>query len=270
MIPPLLLGLSMVFAAPLHAKGLVRYSNSVPLAARASGAAHTIVAFGDSTTAPRQSVRTYSDILRAELPKRGIDAKVINAGVPGNTTADARKRFERDVLAAKPSLVIIQLGSNDSAIDVWKSPPQTEPRVSIAQFGENLEFFVRTLKRRKIIVILMTPNPLRWTPEFKRMYGKSPYQPDSIDGFNVLLVEYVAVVRQIARREKAVLIDVYATFESHGRETGKSVEDLLLDGEHPNNDGHSLIARRLIPLIVDQVRHQSREMQSSSRAAGPG
>lgn len=50
-----------------------------------------IVAFGDSTTAPRHGVITYSQILRQKL-----HATVINAGVPGDTTERARKRFDYD------------------------------------------------------------------------------------------------------------------------------------------------------------------------------
>jgi lysophospholipase L1-like esterase len=38
---------------------------------------------------------------------------VINAGVPGDTTARARQRLERDVLAKAPDIVLITLGGND-------------------------------------------------------------------------------------------------------------------------------------------------------------
>ncbi len=45
-----------------------------------------IIAFGDSTTAPREGVTIYADLLRSELPKLGFDALVLNAGVPSSTT----------------------------------------------------------------------------------------------------------------------------------------------------------------------------------------
>ena len=38
---------------------------------------------------------------------------VINAGVPGDTTAGALGRLERDVLSKAPDLVLITLGGND-------------------------------------------------------------------------------------------------------------------------------------------------------------
>jgi lysophospholipase L1-like esterase len=215
---------------------------------------YTIVAFGDSTTAPRGPLKTYAQILQKELPERGIDVNVVNAGVGGNSTADARKRFEKDVLAPKPNLVIIQFGICDSAVDVYKNPPATRPRVGIKEYKENLQYMVRALKERNIKTILMTPNPLRWTPELKRMYGKRPYHPESDDGFNVLLKDYAEVVRRIAGTEKIVLVDVYAAFESYGREPSKSVKDLLLDGMHPNNNGQRLVANLLLPRIGDLVQ----------------
>ena len=49
----------------------------------------TIVAFGDSTTAVRGSTTIYARLLQEELH----NVRVINAGVPGNTTELARQRF---------------------------------------------------------------------------------------------------------------------------------------------------------------------------------
>jgi acyl-CoA thioesterase I len=39
--------------------------------------------------------------------------RIVNRGVPGDTTAGALQRLQRDVLNLKPSLVLVQLGGND-------------------------------------------------------------------------------------------------------------------------------------------------------------
>ena len=45
----------------------------------------TVVAFGTSTTARRPGVENvYADLLRKELPKQGLPARVVNQGIPGN------------------------------------------------------------------------------------------------------------------------------------------------------------------------------------------
>lgn len=210
----------------------------------------TIVAFGDSTTAPRGTLQVYAECLKSELPKKGLHAEIINAGVGGNTTAAAKIRFEKDVLDRHPDLVVIQFGINDSAVDVWQQPPATEPRIKKNQYTGNIEYFVDRLQERGCRVILMTPNPLRWTPGLKGQYGKPPYCPDSADGFNVTLSPYANCVRAVAKKRKVPLVDVYAAFEAYGKIKGQSVDDLLLDGMHPNDKGQRLVSDLLMEVIL--------------------
>jgi lysophospholipase L1-like esterase len=214
-----------------------------------------IVAFGDSTTALRGKLPIYVDLLQRELPGKGINAQVINAGVGSNTTAIARRRFERDVIRHRPALAIIQFGINDSAVDVWKKPPATMPRVPKAQYRANLEFFIDKLHSQGARVILMTPNPLRWTPKLKDYYGKAPYDPDDEDGFNVLLKDYAGIVRDIAKAKNVKLLDIYARYQAHFDTPEHATRKLLLDGMHPNDDGHRLAADlllRAIPTVLDE------------------
>lgn len=86
----------------------------------------TIVALGSSSTfglgasSPQQ---TYPSRLEAELKERypGRAIRVINHGVNGNETRDEMARFEHDVLAEKPDLVIWQVGTNTllNGHDMW-------------------------------------------------------------------------------------------------------------------------------------------------------
>ena len=209
-----------------------------------------IVTFGDSTTAARPGLAAvYSELLQDGLADRGTPARVINAGVRGNHTEHARARFEADVLARNPDTVVIQFGINDAAVDVWKVPPVTESRVSLKAFEANLQHFVETLKGRGINVILMTPNPLCWTEELRERYGKPPYDVDDEDGFNVRLCEYADKVRHIATSQDVPLVDVYRAFQEFAKPDGKKVADLLLDGMHPNQRGHRLVADQLLRQI---------------------
>lgn len=219
---------------------------------------NVIVAFGDSTTAPRGELVVYAMLVENALAAKGIPAKVVNAGVPGNTTSQARARLEKDVLAHNPNLVIIQFGINDAAVDVWRTPPAARPRVSLQQYENNLHHFVRMLKERDAGVVLMTPNPCRWTKELLKRYGKPPYRPDDPDGFNVLLCDYAEIVRRVAGQENVTLVDVYAAFQAYGKEPGQSVADLLLDGMHPNDRGQLLVANLLLSSkpIADRLRRK--------------
>jgi len=204
-----------------------------------------IILFGDSTTAPRGPLNIFGKLLAEELPKAGIHLEVVNAGVGSNTAALARARFETDVLAKNPAVVTLFFGINDSAIDIWQGG--TEPRIPIAQFEENLRYMVRTLKERGAKPILMTPNPMAWTAELRRLYGKPPYLPDQPDGFNITLEQYVPVIRTIAETENVPLVDVYRIFKDYSQQHPE--RPLLLDGMHPNDWGHRLIADQLLTVI---------------------
>jgi lysophospholipase L1-like esterase len=100
----------------------------------------------------------------------------------------------------------------------------------------------------------MTPNPLRWSDFFAKEYGSTSVRITPFDladprGFNLYLDQYVAIVRQVGAEEELVLIDVHQAFEDYGRVKGQQVEDLLLDGVHPNK-GHRIIADLLASKIV--------------------
>lgn len=80
-------------------------------------AAHVpeIVAFGDSIAAglglpPDQA---FPARLEAKLRGDGVDARVVNAGNSGDTTADGVSRLDW-MLADKPEIVILELGANDA------------------------------------------------------------------------------------------------------------------------------------------------------------
>ena len=207
-----------------------------------------IVAFGDSTTERRDEdgVVVYATLLEQKYVTDRAPVKVINAGKSGNTTAEARDRLEKDVLAHHPDVVIIQFGLNDAAVDVWKDPPANESRVSRKEYEKNMRYFVQTLRSRGVQVILMTPNACRWTPKTLELYGKPPYQPDDANGFNVIVKDYARTVVHVAEQEHVPSIDVYDAFQAYNSKPGQSMDELLVDGMHPNSKGQQLVADLLL------------------------
>jgi acyl-CoA thioesterase-1 len=100
-----------------------------------SGPERRILAFGDSLFAGYglDDGQGYPDVLQASLRARGINARVIDAGVSGDTTAAGRQRIEfvLDAQEAPPELALVELGGNDLLRGI--SPPRrakTWPRSS--------------------------------------------------------------------------------------------------------------------------------------------
>ena len=112
-----------------------------------AGPERLIVAFGDSLYAgyglkPGES---WPSGIEKALWARGINAKVINAGVSGDTTAAARARlaFVLDAQPRVPDLVAVGLGGNDMLRGL-----------APADARANIDAILTELDRRKIPVLL--------------------------------------------------------------------------------------------------------------------
>ena len=70
-----------------------------------------IIFFGDSLTAGIGAGESedFPSVIAKDLNL----TNVINAGVPGDTTATALQRLQQDVLNKKPSIVLVELSGND-------------------------------------------------------------------------------------------------------------------------------------------------------------
>ena len=216
-----------------------------------------VIMFGDSTTAlrPGSVQKVYSVRVGEALQSIGSSLSVHNAGIGGTTTRDALKRIERDVLQHKPRIVVMQFGINDSAVDVWKDPPATAPRVPLAEYLENIRSLTALVQKSGARVILMTTNPIRWTSILRERYGKPPYDPDSGEGFDSPnLAPYNEALRQLAAELKVPLVDVRAAYPEYAARQKTNIDGLLLDGMHPNDKGHSLVAEMLLPVIGELLR----------------
>jgi acyl-CoA thioesterase-1 len=111
---------------------------------RAVDSRPVILAFGDSLTsgygAPPGS--GYPEQLQKKLDDAGYSYRVVNMGVPGDTTRSGRARMTR-ALALNPAIVILEFGGNDSASGL-----------TLAETGTNLEAMIRPFRNGRITVVL--------------------------------------------------------------------------------------------------------------------
>jgi lysophospholipase L1-like esterase len=213
-----------------------------------------VVLFGDSTTArrPAEVESVYGDRLKPLLAAAGINHTVANRGVPGDNTAHALARFERDVSALNPDLVVMQFGLNDAAVDVWRDPPAKAPRVALADYIANLSSMIRRLKERGVSVVLMTPNRMYWSPLLLERYDRPPYDGANPEIFNQLhLDSYAAAMRDLAARENVPLVDINQTYVDSGNPAQFLLKRCM---QHPNDTGHELVAKLLAPVVIAELR----------------
>lgn len=197
------------------------------IAALLSGKTRGVWVFtGDSITQGAKHThgqRSYPEIfaerLRWELARVGD--VVVNTGMSGHTTRHVLNDMDWRVGQFRPWVVSVMLGTNDCARN----------QVTLADFEANLTSIVAQVRAMNAVPILHTPNPI--------IAEKAPERAS--------LPEYVAVIRKVAGRENAILVDHYAEWDSAmaSRSAEAVRREWLNDPLHPNQTGHRQLAQAL-------------------------
>ena len=102
---------------------------------------HPILAFGDSLTFGTGAERHQS---YPAMLQRMSGVKVVNAGIPGETSAEGLKRLESELQKHRPALLILCHGGNDILRGLSKEA-----------LKQNLTAMVRLAKARGVDVLLV-------------------------------------------------------------------------------------------------------------------
>ena len=127
----------------------------------------TIVALGDSTTEDDQGWFSMLQYI-LEISVDVADFTFINAGVSGDTTSDALRRLDRDVLIHEPDWVFVALGTNDSQrLNILPSRTlhplsETWENLNAIQdiLAENVENSIIWITPAPVLTTLMDAHPL--------------------------------------------------------------------------------------------------------------
>jgi acyl-CoA thioesterase-1 len=183
-----------------------------------------VVAFGDSLyagyrLAPNEGLAPQ---LQAALQADGMNARVHNAGVSGDTTAAGKTRlaFVLDNLDRKPDLVVLGLGGNDMLRGI--KPAETKA---------NMTAMMDELKRRDIPVVLTG------------MLAAPNLGADYVNSFNGIFPE-------LANNYGAPLYPFFLD----GVVTDAAL--MLPDNIHPNAKGVSRVVEGLSPLVEAALKRQ--------------
>jgi lysophospholipase L1-like esterase len=188
----------------------------------------TVVAIGSSSTAGAGASSpdaTYPSRLKVELSRLlpGRDFKVINRGVNGEEIRDMLARFDRDVVAEKPDLVLWQLGTNA----VIRDHPLSDEGIAIRDG-------IARAKRAGADVVLIDP---QFAPKVIAKAGVG----DAIDliGITGKLTDVGVFHRyELMRRWRVIDGMTFADFISE-------------DGLHMNDWSYACVARALAAAIAE-------------------
>lgn len=189
----------------------------------------TIVALGDSLTDDLQGwFNIFQRVL--EIAIAGADFTFINSGISYDTTTDAIKRLNRDVLDHNPDWVMVGLGTFD--VQRLKIAPE-RTLVSLADYWENINTIEGAVSN-------VTDNPIVWItppPVISEML-------EDIRLFNFELSEQdLQGVREILTGKKGYIVDPLG---SRMGEEEPEAWNYLSDGLHPSISGHTNTVKEVL------------------------
>jgi lysophospholipase L1-like esterase len=192
-----------------------------------------IVFFGDSLTSlageerPKEHVtkgyvRIVRETLKAKHPDKGIEVDWV--ATSGHTVPDLLKRVDADVIAKKPTIVVIQIGCNDAR------------RIPKATFKAGLEQLIDKLQKAGIQVVQCS-----LTSVGEKHDGTNKDDPK--------LEEFAEVAREVAKAKQVPLNDLRKAFVAHWKKQNpdnKPSGVLTYDGNHFNQKGMEFVAQQML------------------------
>lgn len=174
-------------------------------------------------------------VLQSSLKAKGVNAKIINAGVSGDTSSGGLARLDWS-LADHPDAAIVELGSNDALRGV--APKVTE---------KNLSAILAKLKAQNIPILLLgMMAPRNLGPEYAKAFD--PIYPKLAQQYGTLLYPFVL---------DGVALDAKLN---------------QADGIHPNPKGVKIVVARMLPdvmKLVAQIRKPPAKPQTKPLAKPP-
>jgi len=140
-----------------------------------------IIVLGDSLTAGLglDATDSFPSVLQTRLKEQGLDYRVVNAGVSGDTSAGGLRRLEWALGEGDPRILVVALGGNDGLRGL--PPPQLE---------QNLAAIIERAKQRGLSVILAGMEaPPNYGPEYTAAFRKT-YQ-DLARKYEVPLIPFL-------------------------------------------------------------------------------
>jgi lysophospholipase L1-like esterase len=209
---------------------------AIPFAGRADDApvplkkGDRIVFLGDSITQGGVSPKGYVTLIDKALQEKHKDQgiEVLGAGISGNKVPDLQRRVDKDVIAKKPTLVVIYIGIND----VWHGEKDPAKGTSKEAFESGLKEVIGKCTAAGARVILCTPSVI----------GEKTNGSNNLDA---KLDEYSDISRKVAKDLNVQLCDLRKEFLAYlkANNAGNKEKGILTgDRVHLNDAGNKLVA----------------------------
>lgn len=162
-----------------------------------------------------RTLDAYPQLVLQELKKKYPLAviNVITTAIGGENSTNGAKRFKKTVLNHLPDVLFIDYALNDR-------------KMGLEQSAKNWRKMIKTALKKNIKIILLTPSP--------DMSEKGTILDSFTVQINALATEYgIGIADSNKKFREAVA-------------AGKNIQELMSQSNHPNRNGHQLIAEAIM------------------------
>ncbi|OPJ58086.1 SGNH/GDSL hydrolase family protein [Clostridium oryzae] len=222
---------------------------------------YNFVVFGDSISKgivydPIKSRYVTLKNCFCNIISQKIRGQIVNFGRFGNTITRGEKKSEVDVINKKPDIVLLEFGGNDCDYN-WQAIANNPkgnffPNTDISVFEKTLRKLINDFNELNIVPTLMTLPPLDPERYFKWVCNNNPLAERNVLSWlgNINKIYcwhelYNSTIIDVAEKTKTALINVRGAFLNQY----DYKQFLCIDGIHPNEQGHNLIANKILEYI---------------------
>ncbi len=195
--------------------------------------AKTICVFGSSIAHGKRDREMGGWVNRLQVDlesKKNVKYTVYNLGISGDHSDDLLARYENEIIAREPNIIMVGIGMNDSSFRKQLNGPQVKPE----KFSDNLENLLRISKKynNHIVFIGLTKvdeaktNPIPWNLD-------ANYK-------NKDVIKYNSIIEKFCTSNSLPFIFMYDLLTDAD----------LDDGLHPNAIGHEKMYQRVKEFLV--------------------
>jgi lysophospholipase L1-like esterase len=205
--------------------------------------------------------KSFGNILQDRL--KGV---VNNAARFGNTIIRGTSKLQNEVKKNNPDIVLIEFGGNDCDFN-WEEVAENPsgdhvPKTDFNVFEKMLRSMIESLDKVNIVPVLLTLPPIdadryfKWVSRNSAAMGSSILEwLGSVNKIYWWQERYNSIVLSLAQETRTRWIDIRSAFLRYPDYTRL----ICVDGIHPNERGHTVIAEKILEYISSNYEFLLRE-----------
>jgi len=198
-----------------------------------------------------------------DLRHPGSGTRLMNCGIGGDTAGGGVKRWAWDVAPQRADRTFVMFGMNDVGRTLYGMSVADDS--TLAQRKSRIDGYAANMAEIAVLVrsagqklVVMTPTPYdEYGANYKVPAAKGCNDPG--------LAACAAIVRRLARREGATVIELHRPLTEFVRRQGEYCLCYETDRVHPRDDGHLIIMAEMLKAMGEPPDFAGADVDAAGR-----